>query len=513
MPASRKTALIAALFAAFTLSMAATPPALADGSATADIHAQETFAVVWARLQASGFRGDHERLDWAALKAEHQPDIENAANIHSLRRELNELLVDLKASHLVLLPSEAMATPGASEIDATEDSANDTNDEDREGVDDDASASTDASDDALGTGHGDFGMRPTFVDGQLLVERVAAGSPAERAGVRPGWRIDRIGRLDISKATSELRKLPQDGARRGETLLLAGASSLLEQYAPGEAGKMRFRDGGDRPRALTLKAAANPDIQSITLPGLPPMPMRYSQRRIALPGGGCALQVEFTQWAMPAFDKLVETLREHGDCRGAILDLRGNTGGLIASMSAVGGLFLDAPASLGTLTTGGGDLKLTALPRIVDNAGRDIRRFSGPLAILIDHGSISCSDMFPAGMQALGRARIFGLTSAGMALPAASTPLPSGDRLLYPIAEFVDPAGRRIEGIGTVPDQIVTPTAAALSKGGDPILDAALAWIGTSPKPQTAPLTAVPTAPTAALIRTMSDTNFHTTSR
>ncbi len=508
MPVQRNTARLPALFVALTLSMIGAPTARADGARAVDIHAKDTFAVVWARLQASGFRGEHERLDWAALKAEHQSDIENAKDIHSLRRELNELLVDLKASHLVLLPNEAMATPeaSASDRDATDGDSEDA---------DDAASSPDApdSDAPLGTGYGDFGLRPTFAGGQMLVERVVPGSPAERAGVRPGWRIDGIARLDVANAIAALRKLPQDGARRGETMLLAGVWALLDLYSPGEASKMRFRDGKDRSRALTLKAAANPNIQSITLPGIPPMPMRYGQRRIALPDGGCAVQVEFTQWAMPVFEKLVETLREHGDCRGAILDLRGNTGGLIASMSAVGGLFLDAPASLGTLTTGGGDLKLTALPRVVDNAGRDIRRFSGPLAILIDQGSISCSDMFPAGMQALGRARIFGVTSAGMALPSASTPLPSGDRLLYPIAEFVDTAGRRIEGIGTVPDQIVTPTAAALSAGGDPILDAALAWIGTDPKPQTAPLTAAPTASAAASSRTTSAANSHTTSR
>ncbi|TXI49454.1 MAG: hypothetical protein E6Q50_06205 [Lysobacter sp.] len=500
----RNTALIASLLAASTLSMSAALPARADGPARADLRAKDTFAVVWERLQASGFRGQHEGLDWAALKAEHQPDIENAADIQSLRRELNELLVDLKASHLVLLPNEAMAASDtSSDDDPADDDAGD-NDTTHDPSENASTAQSGGS--APKSGHGDFGLRPTFVGGQLLVERVVPGSPAERAGVRPGWRLDGIGRLNASKAIAALRELPPDGARRGETMLLATVLAILDLHSPGETAKLRLRDGQGRERALTLKADANPNIQSITLPGLPPMPMRYAQRRIELPGGGCAVQMEFTQWAMPVFEKMVDTLREHGDCRGAVLDLRGNTGGLIASMSAVGGLFFDKPASLGTLTTGGGDIKLTALPRVVDTAGRDIRRFSGPVAILIDQASISCSDMFPAGMQALGRARIFGVTSAGMALPAASTPLPSGDRLLYPIAEFVDPAGRRIEGIGTVPDQAVAPTAAALSKGGDPILDAALAWIGTGPEPHTAPLGAAAAAPSGAASTTNSPT-------
>ncbi|MBP6748817.1 MAG: hypothetical protein KA144_04180 [Xanthomonadaceae bacterium] len=511
MLAPRKIALPVSLLAALTLSMTGAASAWADGGVPQDIHAKDTFAVVWARLQASGFRGEHEGLDWAALKAEHQPDIENATDIHGLRRELNELLVDLKASHLVLLPNEAVATSEATvPLDDTP-YENESNVGGKDPVD--APVSPNASGTGgtpAATGYGDFGLRPTLVDGQVLVERVVPGFPAERAGVRPGWRIDRIARLNVSNAMAALRTQPQEASRNGETMLLGGVLALLDIYAPGETSNMRFIDREGRPHALALKAAPNPNIQPIFLPGIPQMPMRYGHRRIALPGGGCAVLIEFSQWAMPAFDNVVETLREHGGCRGAILDLRGNSGGMIASMGAIGGLFVDTPTSLGTLTTGGGELKLAALPRVVDNAGRDIRRFSGPLAILIDRGSVSCSDMFSASMQALGRARIFGVTSAGMALPAASTPLPSGDRLLYPIAEFVDAAGRRIEGVGTVPDQIVMPTVAALSAGGDPILDAALAWIGTDPKPKTAPLAA---APAATASDTASDATPHTTSR
>jgi carboxyl-terminal processing protease len=200
-----------------------------------------------------------------------------------------------------------------------------------------------------------------------------------------------------------------------------------------------------------------------------------------LRGGGCALVFEFSQWAMPVYGRLVEALREHDECRAVVLDLRGNSGGLVVTMPAVGGLFLDQPAAIGTMITGGGELKLTALPREVDDAGRDVRRHRGPLAILTDRGSVSCSDMFAGGMQALGRARIFGDTSAGMALPSASVPLPSGDRLLYPTAEYIDPKGRRIEGVGVVPDTPAPPTLDALRKGRDPALDAALAWAAQQP--------------------------------
>jgi carboxyl-terminal processing protease len=479
---------------ALALVAAAALPSAARADGEDRVQAKATFAIVWERLQGSGFSGKHEGLDWAALKAKHQPEIEGARDIASLRREINELLSDLKASHLVLLPSEATADSTTSidndaDAETSADEGADNDAHTKTGIDDDAGtniASTDSDAPKLGQDFGDLGLRLGLFGGVLYVERVAEGSAAQKAGVRPGWVVDGIGRFNARTAAKALQKQPADAQHRGQTMLLMAAQALLDQRAPGQQVIVIFRDAAGKQLALELNPKASAEIQTVTLPGIPPRPLRYSQRRVPLSDGGCALHVEFSQWAMPVFDQLVESLRQHSDCRGVVVDLRGNTGGLMASLSAVGGLFVDRQTSLGTLTTGGGELKLTAIPRVVDNAGRDIRRFSGPLAILIDGASVSCSDIFPAGMQALQRARIFGSRSAGMALPAASTPLPSGDRLIYPIAEFVDPANRRIEGTGVLPDEIVVPTIQALSAGRDPVLDAALTWFVTAPvKPST----------------------------
>ena len=101
---------------ALALLVIALPTVCIAGDATpapvVDIKSKETFAVVWDRLQNSGFKGVHEGLDWAALKTKHQPEIEAAADIRQLRKEINELLEDLKASHFALIPAEAMPESG-----------------------------------------------------------------------------------------------------------------------------------------------------------------------------------------------------------------------------------------------------------------------------------------------------------------------------------------------------------------------------------------------------------------
>jgi carboxyl-terminal processing protease len=421
------------------------PPGAA---AATDIRAKETFAIVWERLQNSGFKGEHEQLDWAALKAEHQPDIENAKDIATLRLEIGELLDAMKASHLSLIPAEAFPKDGETPKSGT----------------------------------GDLGLRLVVLDRGLAIERVIPGSPAERAGIRPGWTVAKIDAFDVAKAyaANQVGELLKP---RGMSMMQLLANRRVAAVTPGATVALELRDFDGAARSLSLTAVQDPNTQTVAFAGLPPMPLRFAQRVVPLRGGGCALYVEYSQWAMPVYDQLVAALREHGDCAGVVIDLRGNSGGLMASMSAVGGLFFDKPVSLGTLTTSGGDLRLNAFPRQVTDDGRDVRRFQGPLAILTDRGSISCSDIFPASMQALERARIFGDTSAGMALPAGVAPLPSGDRLYYPIAEFVDSNGRRIEGVGVIPDTPAVPTAEALRAGRDPALDAALAWIGQSAGP------------------------------
>ena len=118
-----------------------------------------------------------------------------------------------------------------------------------------------------------------------------------------------------------------------------------------------------------------------------------------------------------------------------------------------------------------------ANPRRSSSDGRTVAPFGGPVAILIDELSGSASEIFAAGMRAIGRVRIFGATSIGGVLPASWDRLPNGDVLYHAIGEFITPAGERLEGIGVVPDEPVPLTRADLLAGRDPVLNAAMRWI------------------------------------
>jgi carboxyl-terminal processing protease len=176
-----------------------------------------------------------------------------------------------------------------------------------------------------------------------------------------------------------------------------------------------------------------------------------------------------------AIDRAVDAARQAG---GLVIDLRQNPGGVLTMLMGVSGHFFDVPRTLGTLRTRDSELKLVANPRLVSADGTRVAAFAGRVAIVVDETSYSASEIFAGGMQAAGRARVFGAPTPGGALPALLRQLPNGDVLEYAIGDFVTVAGRRIEGQGVVPDELVRPSRAAVASGHDPALEAAVRWAG-----------------------------------
>ncbi len=147
-------------------------------------------------------------------------------------------------------------------------------------------------------------------------------------------------------------------------------------------------------------------------------------------------------------------------------------------VGGVAGHFMDEPALLGIQHSRGAELRYQANPRRVNGRGERVEPFAGPLAILVDGLSGSATEVFTGGLQAVGRARIFGQTTAGGVLPAMTYTLPNGDVLMHAVGDFVTAKGERLEGRGVIPDEAVTLTRADLLAGRDAALLAALRWIG-----------------------------------
>jgi carboxyl-terminal processing protease len=311
------------------------------------------------------------------------------------------------------------------------------------------------------------------------VVRVRDGSPAESVGIRPGWRLLAVEGHDVSVLPPGVGG-PMAAAgmspERIRALYLPMVALGLLQGSSGDAVEAEFEDEAGIRRILAVDRAS-PAGQLVRFGNLPPLAVEVEDAPLALPDGGTAAWIRFSAWfpaVVPEVSAAVDRWRSAG---GIILDLRGNPGGLGGMAMGVGGHFLDEPLELGEMRTRDTTLRFVVNPQRVNAAGARVEPYAGPLAILVDPLTASTSEIFAAGLQALGRARIFGETTAGQALPAVIVPLPNGDRLMHVIADYTAPGGVRLEGRGVIPDETVTPTRAALAEGRDPALEAALAWI------------------------------------
>ena len=165
-----------------------------------------------------------------------------------------------------------------------------------------------------------------------------------------------------------------------------------------------------------------------------------------------------------------KAVTEFTNADGIIIDLRGNPGGIGVMATGMGGWLVDDDQQyMGTMTTRDSEVKFTINPRLGS--------YGGPVAVLVDGHSGSTAEIMAGGLKDIGRARIFGSTSAGAALPSAIERLANGDGFQYAIANYISAGGEALEGKGVIPDQEVTHTREALLEGRDLVVEAAVQWI------------------------------------
>ncbi len=170
--------------------------------------------------------------------------------------------------------------------------------------------------------------------------------------------------------------------------------------------------------------------------------------------------------------------------KGWILDLRNDGGGHTESISTLAGRFI--PSGLQEVD--------------VDNKSERFEvPFDGhyfphqhPLAVLINGGSASASEITAAALQDNGVARLFGTRTAGAVNGAEIFPLPGQVGIEYTVVQVLaGKSGRALDRAGVQPDQMVSQQS-----GGDATIQAAEDWLAGNPAPPPAPPAAL-TAPGA----------------
>lgn len=134
-------------------------------------------------------------------------------------------------------------------------------------------------------------------------------------------------------------------------------------------------------------------------------------------------------------------LKKNPAVKSIVLDLRGNGGGLLESAVQIVGLF--TPKNTEVLKTRG-RLKQSEKTYKTTQEPVDTQI---PLAVFIDGGSASASEIVAGSLQDLDRAVIIGARSYGKGLVQTTRPLPFDGMLKVTIAKYYIPSGRLIQAI------------------------------------------------------------------
>ena len=446
------TGVRAAMMVAFTVaaSMGTSSPALAQVGAGSDVNtsAIASYDSAWSAISRTYWDTAFVASRWRAAHDSIRASLPAAANVDAVRGAIRALIAVPAQSHFVLLP--ASATPVAAGGGPS---------------------------DALRPGT--VGMDVRTIGTDVILSTVTPDGAAHRAGLRAGDRLTGIDTLPVSRMRAMLREAMPHDTLKADALL----ATFVKARLGGGVGDTLIltvvdRHGRARLHALVRTPLAGRLTQFGNLP--PIVVTTHASRssvRVRGEGKRSVAVIGWSAW-FPALSPTLDTLFfTNRDAHALIIDLRGNPGGVIGMIAGVSGHLLDSIVSLGELRSRSGTLRFSANPRRVDQTGRRSAPFAGPVAIIVDEFSASTSEFFASGMQALGRARVFGTRSAGMALPAAMGRLPSGDVLMHVIADHSDARGRRVEGIGVQPDQATPLRVADLRVGRDAALEAARAWI------------------------------------
>lgn len=403
----------------------------------------ESFDEVWTTIRDTFYDPAFGGLDWDGVRASLRPKLLAARTPDDARAVIREMLATLKRSHFALMSPATAAEP-------------------------------------VPTGSAVVPIDTRLIGADVVITRVTAGSEAARVGLTPGQVLVKVDEAAVAPwitagAHADLRMVAWNVWRRVHIALQGPEAS----YA-----KLTVRADGHE-QVLTVRRD-HPAGDRVVLGDLPPLYVRVNTRTVETPSGRGVGFVGFNVWMASANPLIEAAIDRHRARHGLILDLRGNPGGLAVMIRGVAGHLFDQQVILGRMKMRDTELEFAANPRVVMSDGRRVVPFAGPVALLVDELTASASECFAGGLQSLGRARVFGRTTAGQALPASTKRLPNGDVLMYVVGDFVTGTGRRLEGEGVIPDEKVTLDAAALAAGRDPDLEAALRWIDTTNAGKTA---------------------------
>ncbi|KAF3489434.1 hypothetical protein F2Q69_00056900 [Brassica cretica] len=280
----------------------------------------------------------------------------------------------------------------------------------------------------------------------LVVISAAPGGPAYRAGVSQGDVI-----LGIDNTTTE-------------TLTIYDAAQML-QGPEGSTVELVVRSGPET-RVLSLTYYSLPiTCIASNLPSfirsLTPIIVKFRRERVSVnpvksrlcelsgsgsnsPKIGYIKLTTFNQNASGAVKEAIETLRGN-NVNAFVLDLRDNSGGSFPEGIEIAKFWLDKGVIVYICDSRG-------VRDIYDTDGSNAIATSEPLAVLVNKGTASASEILAGALKDNKRALVYGEPTYGKGKIQSVFQLSDGSGLAVTVARYETPAHTDIDKVGVTPD-------------------------------------------------------------
>ena len=250
-------------------------------------------------------------------------------------------------------------------------------------------------------------------DNQLLITRVFANSPAEKAGIKSGDKLLIVEGVDLSK----------------EVDMIQTAKSLLLGEEGTEATVEIERDG----ERLTFSVGHAEVIIN-----------RVEYEMLKDDIGYIAIY-EFMGDDVEGFSEALDALKED-NAKALLIDLRGNPGGLLSDVVKISDMLLDEGLIVYVENRSGARESYYSDGETIDL----------PMAVLVNGTSASASEILAGALQDRGVATIIGETTFGKGIVQSIIPFhEDGAGIHLTTASYFTPSGRSIHGSGIEPDIFV----------------------------------------------------------
>lgn len=244
----------------------------------------------------------------------------------------------------------------------------------------------------------------------VIISEPYEGFPAQKADLRAGDKILRINDTDAKgKKTEDISKFLKGQPSSVIKLLIEreGEKKPIEKILNREEIKIK---------SVSYSAMVSPNMGLIKLTG-------------------------FTENAANEVKEALVELKKNPELKSLVLDLRGNPGGLLKEAVDIVNLFEEKGTDIVSTR---GKVKDWDKMHKATNSPADLNI---PIAILIDRGSASASEIVSGALQDLDRGVVIGQRSYGKGLVQQTRPLSYNAQLKVTVAKYYTPSGRCIQAL------------------------------------------------------------------